>query len=792
MKQNAQLSFDIQNQAVENDICHSLLSAESEKEVIDILKLHNLWEDSNWKYFGDKENNYSVIGAQQADPVAALVEKLVNSIDAVLMRECHLRGINPQSSKAPESVSTALNNFFGIRNGNLANISAEERTKLAENIGLIATGARSKPNYIIFDKGEGQSPESMQTTFLSLSESNKLRIPFVQGKFNMGGTGVFRFCGTKSLQLIISKRHPDLNSTSDNWGFTIVRRDDPQNGLRNSVYKYLAPHGKILQFSEQIFVFPEYNAGARTIPSLEWGSIIKLYEYEMTGYRTNIQFDLYNQISLVLPKTGLPIRFYERRDYEGHSLESTMAGLHVRLEDDKRENLEPGFPTYAEFTALDQNFKASIYVFKPQSNVKYKKNEGVLFTYNGQTHGSLPKSFYTRKNVGMSYLTESILVIIECDFIDQRAFEILFMNSRDRLSSGDLRGEIERKIEEVISSHQGLRDLREKRKREAAEAMLADMKPLKEALEDVLKKSPSLQALFFKGQDFGNPFKIKTGGEAPDFIGKTHPTFFRLMKGHEKKQCHLNLRFRVQFETDVENDYFIRDRYPGKPSFNLNGKSITDYTFNLWNGVATLTVSLPPKTKVGDILNGEVLIIDETLIDPFISKFIREVIGEVKESGGNGKKKLPAGNNGNDRQTEDTLSLPNVYRVKQDEWDKPFLGFDKFSALKIINDGEGQNQFYINIDNWFLKNEIKSLPRNSDPRLLEARYEYSMVLIGISLLKDKEKIEGNSSDENNINIYDLITLVTRAISAVTLPMIDVLGSLEPQDLGQETSNEFEN
>ena len=67
---------------------------------------------------------------------------------------------------------------------------------------MIATGQKSKPCYSILDTGEGQTPEKMPETLLSLGKSNKLRIPFVQGKFNMGGTGVLQFCGEKNIQLI--------------------------------------------------------------------------------------------------------------------------------------------------------------------------------------------------------------------------------------------------------------------------------------------------------------------------------------------------------------------------------------------------------------------------------------------------------------------------------------------------------------------------------------------------------------------------------------------------------------
>ena len=44
---------------------------------------------SNWKPLGGSENMYGVIENQQASPIAALVEKITNSIDATLMRKCY-------------------------------------------------------------------------------------------------------------------------------------------------------------------------------------------------------------------------------------------------------------------------------------------------------------------------------------------------------------------------------------------------------------------------------------------------------------------------------------------------------------------------------------------------------------------------------------------------------------------------------------------------------------------------------------------------------------------------------
>ena len=129
-------------------------------------------------------------------------------------------------------MAEAARQFFGIPSGRLENLDAKDRTSLAEMIQLIAVGSKPEPNYLIIDKGEGQTPSSFPQTFLSLARSNKLRIPFVQGKYNAGGTGALRFCGQQNYQLLVSRRAPDLLSTrdkpnEDRWGFTLIRRLRP-------------------------------------------------------------------------------------------------------------------------------------------------------------------------------------------------------------------------------------------------------------------------------------------------------------------------------------------------------------------------------------------------------------------------------------------------------------------------------------------------------------------------------------------------------------------------------------
>jgi len=176
------------------EFCLNLLQSETEEEVIDVLKKHGYWDDrSAWKPYGNMPNNRSIVGNQQSSSVAALVEKLVNSIDAILMAECYRRGIDPKSSRAPKSMREAAEIYFGIKDGRIQTIDTSGRREFAERIQLVATGTKENPAYIIVDDGEGQSPDKFEDTFLSLARENKTKTPFVQGKHNQGGTGVLQF-----------------------------------------------------------------------------------------------------------------------------------------------------------------------------------------------------------------------------------------------------------------------------------------------------------------------------------------------------------------------------------------------------------------------------------------------------------------------------------------------------------------------------------------------------------------------------------------------------------------------
>jgi hypothetical protein len=480
-------------------------------------------------------------------------------------------------------------------------------------------------------------------------------------------------------------------------------------------------------------------------------------------------------------------------------------GLSVRLQDDKAENLEEPRSS-CPIVAGGEQMSATIYAFKKGKAETYRKNEGIIFTFNGQTQGHYPTDFFRRKSVGLSYLSDSILVVVNCDRLSERAREDLFMNSRDRLRNDELRAAIERQLEETLKNHEGLRALKEKRRREETDAKLGDSKPLEDILESVLKHSPTLSALFLRGARLSNPFKsAKAQTEGKQFNGKRYPTYFKF-KGKEygtefHRDCHINMRCRITFETDAENDYFSRDIDRGEFSlFGVVGDSrfpVTDFAGpNLRNGNATLSVELPVNCREGDTLRFVAGVTDLSRVKPFENSFVVTVKEAVEPRSGTGNQRPPQKGDQEGHDASSGISLPHITEVYEKDWEKQMQPFDKYTALRVINAGTNDENnedgevkpvydFYVNMDNIYLQAELKS--GGQDPEVTRTRFKTGIVLVGLALLhediqdkKDRDEVEEEAQQtdgEDEGNIEDKVEQVSKAIAPVLLPMINYLGTL---------------
>ena len=550
-------------------LCRALMTADSEDEVVYILTNAGYWHDPRqWRYLGDIENNFGSIGNQQSKAVSALIEKLVNGVDARLINACLERGIDPESPTAPQTMREAVAAFFDNWDNSAPNLPPESgliqhwaQDKLRDHADLLtltATGYTSRqgsgrPCLSIADAGEGQTPTDFPKTFLSLQKSNKLRVPFVQGKFNMGATGALQFCSPKHrLQLIISRRNPLLldapGRTDLEWGFTVVRREPPSDGSRSSVFTYLAPRdvrdgrdGHVLSFRAHTWpIFPIVDQTGRDAyrRKAQHGSLVKLYEYDWEGSRSNIVRSgggLLQRVDFGMPKLALPIRLYEcRLPFQGHlgSYSTNVLGVIARLDRDRMNKLEKGTPISHILRIDGREIRLRAYVLRDNASEYRSGSDAIMFTINGQTHAAKHRSFFRRSAVGLSQLADSMILVIDCTHIDGELREDLFMNSRDRLRAIPLARRIEQEVERFLRTNPTLKELKNRRRYEEIAKRLKDARPLASALSDLVRQTPSLSRILEGGHAIPSPFcgwrQFK--GKAPRRIpGKSVPYVFPVL-----------------------------------------------------------------------------------------------------------------------------------------------------------------------------------------------------------------------------------------------------------------------
>ena len=562
-----------------------LYSAQTEDDVDKIINAHpNIFIPENWYPLGGHENNFAVIENQQSAPIAALIEKITNSIDAVLMKKCLAAGIDPKSSQAPKSMEEAKTNFFpNHRDWDLARY----RNQQAESIQILADGPRGKTSLIIYDDGEGQHPEEFENTFLSLLRGNKNEIHFVQGKYNMGGSGAVVFCGKKRYQLIGSKRYDNTGE----FGFTLIREHPlskaEKSTKKSTWYEYLKIDGKIPAFQADQQDLGLYNKTFTT------GSIIKLYSYDLPSGISDISRDLNQSINEYLFEPVLPVYTIEKEErYPQSSLRRGLYGLKRRLEQEDNKYVEESFSEDFDDTLFGK-MKVTCYVFRTKiddRSVKetketiqrefFKNRMSVLFSINGQVHGHYTSEFITR-SLKLNLLKEHLLIHADCTNMEYDFRKELFMASRDRLKDGEETRTLRKFLAGKLGDKNGrLWEIQKRRKdsivveSEGAKDLLKSFAQNFSRNEELLKLLEQTLNLDLppKGnnkRDTNNSTKKKQSKkEQEPFNPQRFPALFkRRVPGKSDKEVvtiPLGGEKTIFFDTDVENNYFDRIEEPGE------------------------------------------------------------------------------------------------------------------------------------------------------------------------------------------------------------------------------------
>lgn len=763
----------------------------TEAAVDEVINRHAEFADpANWQPYGGIESNFGVVENQQASPIPALVEKIINSIDAILMRRCYEAGVDPRSPKAPRSIEDAVTAFFERPQD--WDLGAVRRTQ-AESVQVIADGPRFETSLLIYDDGEGQHPDDFQDTLLSLLRGNKNEIHFVQGKYNMGGAGAIAFCGRQRYQLIASRR---WDQTGD-FGFTLLRRhpltDHEKSTRKNTWYEYFSPNGQVPAFPIQ-----DLDLGLRN-RRFTTGTIIKLYSYDLpSGSRSVISRDLNQSLNEYLFDPALPFFTIDRPSRYPHdrNLERDIYGLKRRLEEDSGGYVEEQFSEAINDRAIG-SAKVTTYVFRPRVGDRdvretkktirrefFKNNMTVIFSVNGQVHGHYTTEFVSR-TLKFHLLKDYLLIHVDCTDLDVGFRQELFMASRDRLKDGKESRELRKRLGDLLKSGR-LKDIYKARKAR----MTVDDAEAEDLIRNLTSNLPLRNELM---RLFGHTLKLKKPGkgpprakrrkkgtpkgDAPAFHPRRYPSFLRAeltsqVNGTPMVQVPLGGRRTIKFSTDVEDQYFDRVSDPGDLSIALvhPGKSGADGTIpplpddvgDMFNIVkasprnGTIRVGLEPTS---DVQVGDAVTVSATLTGPegpLQENVLVKIVHREKA-----KKRDAKGTD----EPEQELGLPKLIRVAKEKrrghqtWETLEEGGIEMGHDVVVHsaiDGDVLKRIYVNMDSGVLLKHRSSLKSQeqievADKRYISSVYFHTLFLYTITRHR-KYRMEREADNETTAEV----------------------------------------
>lgn len=788
----------------------SLYFCKTEADIDELISGNTHLKNSlNWFPIGENESNFSIIENQQSNPIAALVEKVTNSIDAMLMKKCLESGLDPKSKDAPKSMDEAIELFFlDNKNWDLNTF----RRKQAEDIQIIADGPTKQSSVIIYDNGEGQHPKDFEKTFLSLMRGNKNEIHFVQGKYNMGGSGAIVFCGTKGYQLIGSKRFDN----SGEFGFTLVREHplskDELETKKNTWYEYLKINGKIPSFDISELDLKLLNKKFKT------GSIIKMYSYQMKGISGFAQ-DLNQSLNEFLFKPVLPIFTVDTKErYPNNKvLETTVYGLQRRLEEEK-DYVEDWFSEEYEDTLFGK-MKVTCYVFKAKQEGKtvkdtkadiqrryFKNNMSVLFSMNGQVHGHYTSEFITR-SLKYNLLKDYLLINVDCTKMKYEFRKDLFMASRDRLKNGAKAEELRDYLRKKLTKSK-LDDIN-KRRKDSIGLESEDTSELIKSFAKNLSKDSELfkllqNTLKLEEKSKEKPEKKEHTGNKPQekqqkpFKPERFPSFFKLQhKANNPIPVPIGGEKTLRFETDVEDHYFDRTDEPGDLQVSILRVKRTDNKGGDKQGsekepgkLLNIIKSSPDKGTIKITFNPDVELRqgDEIEIEASLkgagNDFFQDIIF-LKIVDPEEKKQLAP------KEEEDysNIGLPELIRVSKEQWDdleSHGISMNYDTVINPVASGDILEKIYVNLDSNVYLNYRKKLKNEeqiivAQKRYIASVYFHSLFLYMITKKKNYRLSFVAENNDEEITIDDYIRDVFDSYYSdflLNFGMEQLMGSLE--------------
>lgn len=801
------------------DICLRILRAESESAVSEIIdSVPELSDAGNWHPIDGRETNFNVVTNQASTGSKALTELCTNMVDAVLMRHAHEKGVPLRGENAPQSVIEGVRELVrlrGARSGILAEVDSPTylREFAEKNLVIGVTGTGRSPQdslcFTFVDTGEGQHPKDFEDTFLSLSKGNKSAIPFVQGKYNMGSSGVLSYCGRRWHKLIVSRRY----DSSGDWGWTLVRRR-PVGGM--PIAEYFKPAEGIPSFSSDALYPMQLQTGEQDDKvSITTGTVVKLYDYQMelsADFRS-----IRESLNENLVSTILPFRLMDYRQTPAPSRGGRRAlGIDERpvngmefllLRKDGREELSDADQDYTPGTkqyigSVDDPELGHISVqaivlgrdipgwLKPPRNTSR-----VFHAVNGQVQFKENRAYLSRR-CKLPGLKDRIVVIVDSSDLSEAGYNDVWKSDRENVRATGI-GQLYRdKVTEVIANSEFLKDLQRRIALEETEEITK--KGQRGLFQSLVNSDPSIAQLLPGGSVVTLPGHIGRGTREPEeFQGKYSPTFLNLIGRVVRRdgaEIAVNGSRRVRFETDAANNYLDRPDNQGRV-YAIGNDGRFSFTTSLYNGSLTINFT----ASQGKVVPGEEIALTITLLHASIPEPVSEqlklrVVAERKPAPPGPRTPRPGRDGGGDAVVEArglpptkwlTMDGRSIGDEETDSWTDDFNAQD---GGKITDYGDDQKVYCINYDNAHFRRVLDAERDDISKRVIVEQYRVGMLVLMMGFEDAYSRVEeGDVKETLEDNIDYIRRLAAQGAATVvmsiakTLPTIINPAALEDVD-----------
>ncbi|ADQ68818.1 hypothetical protein C499_05940 [Halogeometricum borinquense DSM 11551] len=735
-----------------SDLASSLYSdCHTEQDVTEFL--HDQLNDAEWVALGNQSNNYSIVENQQSEPMAALTELIVNSIDAIILKQFH---------------QTYGDDFRGDEFKNLHEAVEGVVDLDTAEINLTATGEQNGPlSLSLYDNGCGQPRDRFEKTFLNVLTPGEIKqdYDFLQGKYGMGSTGVLPFCGERGYKFIASAAYDE----EQKWSWSLIRKN-----REKTRYEYLKIDGEIPTFEGK---FAEESSG----------TFVKVFDYD-AEYKSNITKYFRGMLERYLVNSPIPITLRETR-YSSSWGDQHTRGLRPRLNESPEvvkdvDKFEHTFDNdvlgtkQIEIYLIESKKELEERGINPDRRGEFvggKQNDhAILFTVNGQTHGDQGATFLKTRCSYNRVGGDSIVMIDFSDVSDSDIVD-LFKPSRDRLQNKDPAKALKSELEEILIDNDML-DREEQRRRDRITKEDADDLS-EDILEDLLERNPSIKRYLETGEK--KP-RVKDGDgkqELEEYDGEFFPDrFFAIKKFRSRSDYEIyseddedgeRFRFRVpvnsdkrvRFELNAEDDYLTRNMERGEIKSSIPPVLKTKH---LKHGILNLTFEPPSGAEVGDQVPIR-LQVSPAKPQALSLNVVMECTEPVEEEPK--LKKKP------DKTPAEGFELPHNQWVDEEEWDD--FEFDEQSIVSVQpRPGESGMDIFINRDAAPLQNYLKRHNlKDSGKTMVMERYRLATVFFSATQYIELRQQYQEHEDWEEIELTRVVEDGMRGIGQVLLDLI---------------------